>query len=122
MTVNFQDNDNTSSTTPSLSASDSEHFHNAMDKIYALLRKDRLDASLLGMESLDFLTDNSHSSNKNVSYLASRTVLIDDDGPWQFVRDEIIDLIAHVIEHLLSRVLCSTDNQWVSKSSNLAQR
>lgn len=85
--ANYQDSNYT------ISASDNDHFHSAMETICTLLRKDRLDATLLGMESLAFLTNNSYSSNESISYLASRTVLVDADSPWQFVRDEIIDLI-----------------------------
>ena len=93
--INNEESTNPTSSNSTTSKSDDYHFQNTMETICTLLKKDRVDATLLGMESLDLMTDSigHSSSNDHIAYLTSRVVLIDDDGPWRFVRDEIIGFI-----------------------------
>lgn len=57
-----------------------------------LLKKDRIDANLLGMESLQLLTNKTNSSDSMVSY-ASNIVM--DGGEFMDVRDRVISLMAN---------------------------
>lgn len=71
-------------------------FHDAMESISTRLQKDRLDAMILGMESLLSMT-NGRSSNATITYLSVKSIL--QDGMWQAVRDFIFDLIQNSDNH-----------------------
>ncbi len=98
----------------------------AMDNICTLLRKDRLDAKLLGMESLDLLTRSSSNfsdiafTKDDIVYQASKAVVCfqqedaeeeddhNDHSPWQqTIQDEIMELI-----------LCHPDNLDEAEDNN----
>ena len=79
-----------SSTMPINEDSDKIKFQNTMERVSTLLQKDRLDAMLLGMESLLYLT-NGKSSKATITYLSVKSIL--QDGIWRIVRDFIFDLI-----------------------------
>ena len=74
-------------TTTTNEESNTKHFPNTMETIHTLLKKDRLDANLLGMESLDFLL-NGYSSNDQVTYLASKAVLSSSSGGSDGILDD----------------------------------
>ena len=65
-------------------------FTKTMENIQVLLKKDRIDAFLLGMESLQLLTNGS-SSKPEVARQACEAVLI--DGRWQDVKNCIFSII-----------------------------
>lgn len=50
-------------------------FHRTLEIIDALLKKDRIDANLLGMESLQLLT-NPHSSSKAMNHFVANIILM----------------------------------------------
>ena len=97
-------NSSSFTSTTSNEESNTKHFPNTMETISTLLKKDRLDANLLGMESLDFLL-NGYSSNDQMTYLASKAVLsasdviLDDDAATTAtccqlsIRDEILNVV-----------------------------
>ena len=63
-----------------------------MDRICTLLRKDRMDAVVLGMESLSLLTDGK-SSNEEITYQAVKAVLQNDSGEWQVATDKLLEYL-----------------------------
>jgi hypothetical protein len=63
----------------------SQIFAHAMEKAQSLLRKDRTDAVILGMESLDFLTDG-ESSSREITIGASKAILC-NGNEYQEVKD-----------------------------------
>ena len=65
-------------------------FSKTMENIHNLLRKDRIDANILGMESWAHLTDVS-SSNEMIAIEASKAVLM--DGAWQDSRNILFTLV-----------------------------
>ncbi len=102
-------------------------LNRTMENIENLLNKDRIDASVLGLESLQLLTDGS-SSNRGITLEASKAVLL--DGQWQDIKnftfslvvdDECVDdmsdehatklrLALNIIANSL-RVFCQQENQ-----------
>mmetsp|Transcript_9440 Transcript_9440/g.17776 ORF Transcript_9440/g.17776 Transcript_9440/m.17776 type:complete len:435 (-) Transcript_9440:43-1347(-) len=56
-----------------------------MDNIQKLIKKDRVDAMVLGMESLAMLIGGASSSTKEVRLLASNAVLC-NDSPWPDIK------------------------------------
>ena len=61
-----------------------------MENIQTLLKKDRMDACLLGMESLALVTDGC-SSNPHIAREASNAVIV--DGVWQDVKTCIFGIV-----------------------------
>ena len=69
----------------------SQIFAHAMEKVQSLLRKDRIDAVILGMESLDFLTDG-ESSSREITIGASKAILC-NGNEYQEVKDFLFGCI-----------------------------
>lgn len=65
-------------------------FEEAMESVCTLLDKDRFDAILLGLESLNSMT-NGVSSNEDITNLCVQAIL--KDGEWQIAKDFIFDLL-----------------------------
>jgi hypothetical protein len=84
-----------------------------MENIQNLLRKDRIDASTLGMESLQLLTDGS-SSNEQIALEASKAVLF--DGQWQDVKNIIFSLVSD------GHTICESDEHAYEVSDELGAK
>jgi large-conductance mechanosensitive channel len=93
-------------TSKSICDSNDLKFQEAMESICILLQKDRMDAVLLGMESLSYLT-NGESSNKQITLQAANTIV--QNGPWQVAKDCIFNLI------------CNQDRDDIEENNKLSQ-
>uniref|UniRef100_A0A7S3V480 PUL domain-containing protein n=1 Tax=Chaetoceros debilis TaxID=122233 RepID=A0A7S3V480_9STRA len=73
-------------------ARESELFPRSMETVTGLLQKDRVDAKLLGMESLQLLTSPRSSSDAMVSFASD--VLLTADSSFMTIRMAIITIIS----------------------------
>lgn len=73
-------------------ARESELFPRTMETVIGLLQKDRVDAKLLGMESLQLLTSPRTSSDTMVSFASD--ILLNADSSFMTVRNAIMTIIS----------------------------
>lgn len=71
---------------------ESDLFHRTVETVDTLLKKDRIDANLLGMESLQLITNTTCSSDAMVSF-ASNVVL--NGGEFIDIKQKVHDLISN---------------------------
>jgi hypothetical protein len=71
-----------------------------MEKIQSLMKKDRMDAVLLGMESLELLVN--ASSSKQETVLSASKAILCNGGIWQDVKDVLFGLVMDRNMHLNS--------------------
>jgi len=64
---------------------------NTIDNIQTLMKKDRMDAALLGMESLALLVDG--SSSKEDTVISTSKAILCNGGIWQDVKDMLFGLV-----------------------------
>jgi len=69
-----------------------------MEKIQSLMKKDRMDAVLLGMESLELLVN--ASSSKQETVLSASKAILCNGGIWQDVKDILFGLVMDRTIHL----------------------
>ena len=69
-----------------------------MEKIQSLMKKDRMDAVLLGMESLELLVN--ASSSKQETVLSASKAILCNGGIWQDVKDILFGLVMDRNMHL----------------------
>lgn len=74
-------------------------FQQSMEQICTLIQKDRFDAIVLGLESLESMT-NGISSNDDITALTVQAIIVDDE--WHLVRDFILDLFQEYDENIIN--------------------
>mmetsp|Transcript_9144 Transcript_9144/g.11439 ORF Transcript_9144/g.11439 Transcript_9144/m.11439 type:complete len:449 (-) Transcript_9144:136-1482(-) len=82
-------------------------FTHTLEVVDALLKKDRVDANLLGMESLQLLTEHRSSSDAMVQFASN--VVIAGEQQFEDIQDTIVSLIENG---------CSSSNQDEESSPN----
>ena len=79
---------------------------NTMDNIQTLMNKDRMDAVLLGMESLALLVDG--SSSKEETMISTSKAILCNGGIWQDVKDMLFGLVMDRNVHIDEEVTNNT--------------